>query len=101
MPLRPWKKFLGITILGVITLVVVGITFTIGWRPFIGAKHRALTGRKFEATPQRLARGKYLVEESWVALVVIRTQIGQSPARRRSRGRKDRDTSGLIRACPG
>src|SRR5258708_16490649 len=62
MPLRRWQKFAGITILGVITLVVVGITFTIGWRPFIGAKHRALTGRKFEATPQRLARGKYLVD---------------------------------------
>ena len=58
---RRWKKFAGITILVIITLVVVGITFTIGWRPFIGAKTRALTDRKFEATPQRLTRGKYLV----------------------------------------
>src|SRR3984893_18407790 len=58
----PWKKFVGITILVIITLLVVGITFTIGWRPFIGAKKRALTDRRFEATPQRLLRGKYLVD---------------------------------------
>jgi mono/diheme cytochrome c family protein len=37
-----------------------GITFTIGWRPFIGPQARALTARKFESTPERLARGKYL-----------------------------------------
>lgn len=55
-------KFAGITIVVIITLAVIGVTFTIGWRPFIGAKKRALTDRKFEATPQRLARGKYLVD---------------------------------------
>src|SRR4030095_9478485 len=59
---RRWKKFAGFTILALITILVVGITFTIGWRPFIGAKKRALTDRKFEGTPQRLARGKYLVD---------------------------------------
>ncbi len=62
MPRRRWKKFVGITILAIITLLVVGITLTIGWRPIIGAKKRALTDRKFEATPPRLARGKYLVD---------------------------------------
>ncbi len=59
---RRWKTFAGLTILVIITLVVGGITFTIGWRPFIGAKKRVLTDRKFEATPQRLARGKYLAD---------------------------------------
>lgn len=39
----------------------VGITFTIGWRPFIGPRARALTARKFESTPERMARGAYLV----------------------------------------
>jgi hypothetical protein len=41
-------------------LLVAAITFTIGWRPFIGPRARPLTGRKFEATPQRLERGRYL-----------------------------------------
>jgi len=56
------KRFALITLLIIITVVVVGITFTIGWRPIIGAKKRALTGRKFEATEARLLRGKYLVD---------------------------------------
>jgi hypothetical protein len=41
--------------------VAAGITFTIGWRPFIGPRARALTVRTFESTPGRLARGAYLV----------------------------------------
>ena len=43
-------------------LLVVGISLTIGWRPLIGPRARPLTNRKFESSPQRLARGKYLVE---------------------------------------
>ncbi|MDX6384776.1 MAG: hypothetical protein QOK48_2349 [Blastocatellia bacterium] len=57
-----WKKITLFTLLVIITLLAAGITFTVGWRPIIGAKKRALTDRKFEATPQRLARGKYLVD---------------------------------------
>lgn len=38
------------------------ITATIGWRPLLGARSRVLTDRKFERTPERLKRGKYLVE---------------------------------------
>jgi len=57
-----WKKIAVLTLLVIITLLVLGITFTIGWRPIIGAKKRAVTDRQFEATPQRLARGKYLVD---------------------------------------
>jgi mono/diheme cytochrome c family protein len=58
---RRWKKAAGLTLLIIVALVVAGITFTIGWRPIIGAQKRALTDRKFEATPERIARGKYLV----------------------------------------
>jgi mono/diheme cytochrome c family protein len=57
-----WKKIAGITFLVIIALLALVITLTIGWRPFIGAKKRALTDRKFELTPRRLARGKYLVD---------------------------------------
>ncbi|HXI61275.1 MAG TPA: hypothetical protein VNF70_01145, partial [Pyrinomonadaceae bacterium] len=56
-----WKKVTLITLIALIILVSLGITFTIGWRPIIGAKKRALTDRKFEATQARLLRGKYLV----------------------------------------
>src|SRR4051812_41625791 len=47
--------------LSLLVLLVVGISFTIGWRPFIGPRARPVTGRKFESTPERLARGSYLV----------------------------------------
>ena len=48
--------------LGLVAMLIVGISLTIGWRPFLGPRARALTDRKFEPTSQRLARGKYLVE---------------------------------------
>jgi hypothetical protein len=49
--------FIGIS---AVVLLIAGISLTIGWRPFIGPKARPLTSRKFEATPQRLERGRYL-----------------------------------------
>lgn len=55
-----FKRGLGITILVILALLIAGVTFTIGWRPFIGPKARALTNRTFEATPARLERGRYL-----------------------------------------
>jgi mono/diheme cytochrome c family protein len=58
----PRKKTIGVIVLLLVGVVAAGITFTIGWRPLLGAKKRRLTDRKFESTPQRLARGKYLVD---------------------------------------
>jgi mono/diheme cytochrome c family protein len=45
-----------------VVLLLAGITFSIGWRPFFGSKARELTARRFEPTPARLERGRYLVE---------------------------------------
>lgn len=53
-------KILRICLLVSVVLVAVGITFTIGWRPFIGPRKRAVTNRQFERTAERLARGRYL-----------------------------------------
>lgn len=53
------KIFLGVVIV-LAVLLIVAITFTIGWRPFLGPKARPLTSRKFEVTPQRIERGKYI-----------------------------------------
>ena len=62
MARRSWKKIAGIILLIFIVLVSLGITFTIGWRPLIGARKRALSDRKFEVTSARMERGRYLVE---------------------------------------
>jgi mono/diheme cytochrome c family protein len=54
-------KTLGKILLVVCLLLAAAITFTIGWRPFIGPRARATSNRQFERTPERLARGRYLV----------------------------------------
>jgi len=51
---------LGIALLVLVVLLAVAITFTVGWRPFIGPRMRSVTNRTFESTPARLARGRYL-----------------------------------------
>jgi mono/diheme cytochrome c family protein len=56
-----WKRVCGVSVLVLGVLLSGGITATIGWRPFIGPKSRPLTDRRFESTPARLERGKYLV----------------------------------------
>src|SRR5262245_38767074 len=55
-------KILGIVLVAVVVLLVLAISATIGWRPFIGPKARPLTDRRFESKPARLERGQYLVE---------------------------------------
>ncbi|HEU5235911.1 MAG TPA: hypothetical protein VFU37_02150, partial [Pyrinomonadaceae bacterium] len=61
MPRHSVGKML-VAVLVLVVVVGAGITFTIGWRPIIGAKKRRLTDRKFESTQTRLMRGKYLVD---------------------------------------
>lgn len=58
--MKTFAKIVLVFLAGVVVLLVIGISFTIGWRPFLGPKARPLTSRKFESTPQRLERGKYI-----------------------------------------
>lgn len=56
---RFWSRLdLGLVILAAV--LIAAISLTIGWRPFLGPQARPLTNRKFESTPERLARGHYL-----------------------------------------
>jgi mono/diheme cytochrome c family protein len=57
-------KILLWSLISLVVLLVVGISLTIGWRPFIGPQARPLTARQFERTPQRLERGRYLFTSS-------------------------------------
>jgi len=59
--MRKAGKVLLYTFVILCAVLALAITFTIGWRPFIGPQARATTNRQFERTPQRLARGRYLV----------------------------------------
>jgi cytochrome c553 len=53
-------KILFVAFVTIVLLLMVAVSFTIGWRPFVGPKTRALTARKFDSTPQRLERWRYL-----------------------------------------
>src|SRR3982751_3679197 len=45
---KRWRIFL--YAVGLLVLILaIGITFTVGWRPFLGARSRPLTSRHFEA----------------------------------------------------
>jgi len=71
------KRIAGTSVLIVGLLLIVGITATIGWRPFIGPRARALTDRRIESTPQRLERGRYLVNHV-NACVVCHSELDPS-----------------------
>ena len=60
--LKRFVKLAGFGLVALLLLLSVAITLTIGWRPLIGAKARPLVERKFETTPARMERGRYLVE---------------------------------------
>ena len=53
-------KWAGVSLLVLLFVLSIAITFTVGWRPFLGPKTRPVTDRRFESTPARLERGKYL-----------------------------------------
>src|SRR6476661_2534995 len=60
--MKKLRKALLVICTSVLLLLVLGINFTIGWRPFLGPKKRATTDRQFESTPERVARGRYLAQ---------------------------------------
>jgi mono/diheme cytochrome c family protein len=61
--LKAWKKIALSLAALLLVLVVAGVEVVVGWRALLfGPRARALTARRFEATPERLARGRYLVE---------------------------------------
>lgn len=55
-----WQRLTLWTILGLIALLAVAITATVGWRPFIGPAARPLTDRTFASSPERIERGRYI-----------------------------------------
>lgn len=51
-----------IGVVAIVALLVVGVLTAVGWEVVLGPKARPVTNRSFEATPERLARGRYLAE---------------------------------------
>ncbi len=91
-------KTLGKILLALCLLLAVAITFTIGWRPFIGPRARATTSRQFDRTPEHLARGRYLV------VGLVGCQVCHSPKDWNTHGAPNRpgmELAGQILPMPG
>jgi mono/diheme cytochrome c family protein len=58
--MRRWLKRIGLSIVALVLVALAALPALIGIRPIIGPRTRALTDRTFEATPERLERGRYL-----------------------------------------
>lgn len=80
-----WKRRLlkaaGYGTAAALVVVCVGITATVGWRPFVGPRARPLAARGFEPTPARLERGRYLVESVSACFACHTTYDPKDPAR--------------------
>jgi mono/diheme cytochrome c family protein len=59
---RRLARMAGYALIAILLLLVVAISATVGWRPLLGPRMRPVTSRRFEATPARMQRGQYLVE---------------------------------------
>ena len=72
------KKAIVIVLGVLVVIVVVGLPLLVGIRPFIGPKARPLTDRRFEATPARLERGKYLITSAATPCIMCHSPMDVS-----------------------
>ncbi len=59
--MKAFLKWGAVCAVVLVILIAIAVSATIGWRPILGPKARATTSRKFDTSPVRLARGRYLV----------------------------------------
>src|SRR3979490_1929913 len=78
--MKVFWKFLSVGILVLVVLLAGAVSLTIGWRPFTGPRVGALTERKFDPTPERLARGRYLANAVTGWVFCHSTHDWQAPA---------------------
>lgn len=75
---KTWKKALFWTVGTLVVVMGVGLPATVGIRPFIGPRARPLTDRTFERTPERLARGRYLVTSAETPCMLCHSPLDTS-----------------------
>ncbi|MCC7010255.1 MAG: cytochrome c [Acidobacteria bacterium] len=59
--MKRWQRVLAYTFVVLLVVLAGGISATVGWRPVLGPRARPLTDRTFTPSPERLARGAYLL----------------------------------------
>src|SRR5258708_8894237 len=72
------QKFLKWASFALAVFDVVGFPAMVGIRPFIGPRARVLTNRRFEPTPARLERGRYLVTSAQTPCLLCHSPLDPS-----------------------
>lgn len=94
-----WKKLVLALGVLVVLLVAAGVQAVVGWRALLfGPRARALTERRFESTPERLARGRYLVEARHGCVICHSERDWTAPG---APPRPDRLGAGLVWSAEG
>ena len=99
--MKVFWKFLSIGALVLVVLLAGAVSLTIGWRPFTGPRARALTERKFEPTPERLARGQYLANAVTGCMFCHSTHDWQAPGAPIMEGRLGAGDVFPVEGLPG
>jgi mono/diheme cytochrome c family protein len=81
MQMQGWRKGLLIGTAVLLAIAVVGMPAMVGIRPFIGAKARPLTDRRFEPTRARLERGRYLVTSAQAPCILCHSPVDTTNGR--------------------
>ncbi|HEX6465091.1 MAG TPA: c-type cytochrome, partial [Vicinamibacterales bacterium] len=76
--MKRWKKALLGIIAALFAVIAIGLPAAVGIRPFVGPRSRPLTDRRFASTPERLARGRYLVTSAETPCMICHSPIDTS-----------------------
>ena len=79
--MKGWKKALVITLCVLVAAVSIGLPAVVGIRPFIGPRARPLTARRFEPTPERLERGRYLTMSARTPCIMCHSPLATTDGR--------------------
>lgn len=94
-----WKKVV-LSLAAVVVLLVAGaVQAVVGWRAVLfGPRARPLTSQRFEPTPERLARGRYIVESRHGCVVCHSERDWKEPG---APPRADRLGAGVVWSAEG
>jgi mono/diheme cytochrome c family protein len=70
-----WRTFALAVVCLLVVAVAVGLPMVVGLRPFIGPKARRLTDRRFQSSPERIERGRYLVTSGRAPCVICHSPL--------------------------
>jgi mono/diheme cytochrome c family protein len=70
-----WRTLVLVVVCLLALAVIIGVPMVVGIRPVIGPKARRLTDRRFQPSPERIERGRYLVTSGRTPCVICHSPL--------------------------